>query len=122
MTKQAVFALCLSGGHVLVDFDPRVVGVVVPLDVVPRHNDHHCCLEYGFGMPVPMDGFEVSDRGIKAVLSFNRRAFETFVPWPAVFGIGPSERSSRTMWWEDVPIEVGAVMVPRTQRRPLEVV
>lgn len=43
-------------------------------------------LEYGLDMPVPITDLEITDKGVKATLSFNREPQLTFVPWDAVAG------------------------------------
>jgi hypothetical protein len=72
--------------HLAVSYHPEVV--------LPEHlktpawkaGTEYVHLEYGLDMPVPIVDMEITEKGIKATLSFARVPFTTFVPWDAVEG------------------------------------
>lgn len=47
-------------------------------------------LEYGIDLPKPIPDLEVTEKGIKATLSFACNPEATFVPWEAVKNVGVS--------------------------------
>lgn len=99
--KRKLVVDTMLRGIVQVYFNPVSDGVVVPLHL---RKQKVCMFEYGYGLPVPMNDLLVYDEGIKATLSFDRKPFETFVPWHAVFGIGDGSERIR-VWESSAPTE-----------------
>ena len=51
---------------------------------IPGHPADLNTLDYGLNKPIPIEDFVVDETGIKAILSFNQKPQETFVPWEAM--------------------------------------
>ncbi len=80
-TKPEVFQDLLRAGLVRVYLDGREPGVRLPGKYL---TEKVVILEYGYGLPKPIEGLEVDDYGIRAVLSFDGEKQRTVVPWSAV--------------------------------------
>jgi len=95
-------ALYQHGTLVHVHFDPRTA-------VVPPafRKDARVLLQYGSQLVVPIPDLEVSEEGLRATLSFDRKPFATFVPWDAVRAIG-GEVGNDTIgkMWEPEPAKL----------------
>lgn len=78
-------------------FVRRHPGVAVPAEVsnLSWRGGGTLCLEYGLDMPVPVVDLRVDDRGVGAVLSFDRTPRETHVPWGAVAAVVSGEPPAR---------------------------
>lgn len=85
---------------VLVHFDPRMDGVMIPPHF--RHQPH-LVLQYGHQLAVPIPDLDVGEKGITATLSFQRRPVYTFVPWSAVFMMVSSDQTRGARWDADIP-------------------
>lgn len=100
--KQDVARGLLLRGDLFIHLDPRVPGVVVPLQFRQRFQ---LVLQVGFDMPVPIPDLRVDDAGISGTLSFGRAPFTCMVPWDAVYLL--SDSTGRAMIWPDsVPDEL----------------
>ena len=76
--------LCHNG--VVVAVNVAAAGVVLP----PHLRDRlHVVLNYELDPVVPIPDLEVTAEGVRAMLSFGRQPFATFVPWTAVLAMAP---------------------------------
>jgi len=108
LDKRETFLNLLGEGWVSICLDARSSGVELPehLRVEPR-----LILQYGLNMPVPIADLEITGEGIRATLSFNRTPHNTFVPWPAVYVIMPTDSGKPgILFAEDVPPEMRATL------------
>ncbi len=108
LDKRETFLNLLGEGWVSICLDARSSGVELPehLRVEPR-----LILQYGLNMPVPIADLEITGEGIRATLSFNRSPHNTFVPWPAVYVIMPTDSGKPgILFAEDVPPEMRAAL------------
>jgi len=58
-------------------------------------------LDLGLNMPVPIPDLAITNTGISATLSFNRRPYHCFIPWEAVFCVVGEE--FHIMWPKNLP-------------------
>jgi stringent starvation protein B len=99
LSKIGTFMSLLHAGRVRINLDARRPGVVVPEHL---RAEKALMLEYGRNLPTPIEGLEIDDFGIKAVLSFAGRKSMTFAPWGAVFRIA-DDNDNGGMWVDDMP-------------------
>lgn len=84
--------------HLMVSCRP---GVVLPeLFTSPawRRGEELVRLVYGLDLKIPIERWEIGEKGVGAILSFDRRPRPTYVPWDAVAivqGRWPSEPPAR---------------------------
>lgn len=97
--------LHLLGEHheVSVYLDPRHPDVEVPERFKRLTNVH---LIYGYALVPSIDPLVIDDAGISAILSFSGVKEYTFVPWAAVFAIGPSGYASGFVFPESLPKDI----------------
>lgn len=83
INKRLAFETALDMGKVRVVFDMTLDTVILP-DIARKFSfdGKHLALDYSklFNMPK----FKVTDEGITAVLSFEGKGYDTFIPWAAV--------------------------------------
>lgn len=102
LPKREAMDSLLTQGDVLVQLDPRVAGVSVPLG----YGDQALLvLRIGLEMPIPIPDLEIDEVGIRATLSFDRTPHAVFVPWESVFGL-VTEQGQGLLWTTDVPLEI----------------
>jgi hypothetical protein len=82
--RDTFVALWESGG-VLVGVDGGHPDLIIPAEL----RQTIFTLDYDPNAVVPITGFQISEDGIMATLSFARRDQKTFVPWEAVIGLMP---------------------------------
>jgi len=85
-SKRLAFETLLDQGKVRLLFLLDVEGVVVP-DVAREKSPNGRALALDYSKRFAMPHFEVSDEGVRAVLTFGGRSHMTFVPWDAVVGV-----------------------------------
>lgn len=102
LPKREAMDSLLAQGDVLVQLDPRVAGVSVPLGYGEQAL---LVLRIGLEMPIPIPDLEIDDDGIRATLSFDRTPHAVFVPWEAVFGL-VTEHGQGLLWTTDIPLEI----------------
>jgi len=85
-SKRLAFEALLDRGKVRLLFLLDVEGVVVP-DVARGKSPNGRALALDYSKRFTMPHFEVSDEGVRAVLTFGGRSHMTFVPWDAVVGV-----------------------------------
>lgn len=85
-SKRLAFETLLDQGKVRLLFLLDVEGVVVP-DVAREKSPNGRALALDYSKRFTMPHFEVSDTGVRAVLTFGGRSHMTFVPWDAVVGV-----------------------------------
>jgi hypothetical protein len=87
---------------VFVVFDPRRTGVDCPDEL---RTLSALTFLYGRDVRPPIEGLDVGDGGIAAVLGFVGAARATYVPWSAVFAVSDPKRQHGTWWPEDMPAD-----------------
>lgn len=95
VTKHGVFLDLLRTGLVKVYVDVRASGVRLPAKLL---TERVVVLEYGYNLPVPIQGLEADEFGIRATLSFGREPHSTFLPWSAVQAM--CDRGGYGVAWE----------------------
>lgn len=104
--KRNVLQNLLKGGRdVMVVFDPRRPGTLVPLRF---QRDPVLALNLGYEMAKPIPDLDVADDGIGATLSFGGREEWCFIPWYTVFCVHCD--IGRVMWPDDMPPEAQAAV------------
>lgn len=101
-SKQQLMIHMLEDAWVYVHLDPRRDGVILPDHL---RLEKRLVLQYGYNMPVPIDNFNVDERGISATLSFRRVPCATFIPWAAVFAVTDGDKRT-WVWQEDMPADL----------------
>ncbi len=85
LTKQEVFVRSLNQYPIIsVLIQTNVTGLVLPEHLMKQE---FVVLQYGINLANPIKDLSAGVDGIKATLSFQRKMFETFVPWDAVMMI-----------------------------------
>ncbi len=109
-SKQGVMTRLIAHGQVIVHFDPAHKDTTVPEHLRPASS---VCFAYGYNLVVPIPDLAITEHGISATLSFNRRPQYTFVPWDAVFSMVDCDGEIR-LWPESIP----AAVVEEANRAP----
>ena len=104
-TKKEIFEHLLELEDVMIHLDPRRKGAVLPKRF---RRKSHLLLHIGKVMPIPIPDLEVTDLGIGATLSFNRKPFHCFLPWASIYAVVGKDSSRGMIWSEDLPKEVEA--------------
>lgn len=86
VTIEYAFNHLLCHNGVVVTVNPGAAGVALPLHL---RDQPRVVLTYELEPVVPIPDLEVTDEGVRATLSFERKPFATFVPWGAVLAMGP---------------------------------
>jgi len=102
LSKREAMDSLLAQGDVLLQLDPRLEGVSVPLKFLEQPL---LVLRIGLEMPIPIPDLDIDDLGITATLSFDRTPHAVVVPWDAVFGM-VTEQGQGLLWTADVPVEI----------------
>jgi hypothetical protein len=85
--------------HVDILLDPRVAGVVVPLEWKGRPQMRLAVTEG----PNPVRDLLVTEAGLSGVFSFNGAPFYVHIPWKAIAWMGYGDRG--LVWYEDLPAD-----------------
>jgi hypothetical protein len=112
--KREYFEARLQVGSAFLHLDARRPGVRVPEAFA---DDPHLVLQYGYALKIPIPDLRVTEWGVRATLSFQRRPLMTAVPWSAVFAIHGDDGEGR-IWRQDMPPDLdragaGAEGTPR---------
>jgi stringent starvation protein B len=107
--KQTLLAY-LERGVAMVHLDARRPGVSVPQQYA---QEAHLRLNLSYRYSIR--DMEISDKDVRATLSFGGRPFHCLMPWEAVFGI-TSHDGDGQVWPEDLPAEVMRSMAEREER------
>lgn len=75
------------GGTKIIVLNPLFPGIIVPGHL----RSGTFILMYDACPVVPIPDLRLTDLGIEATLSFDRSPHETFVPWEAIDGMGPTQ-------------------------------
>lgn len=67
--------------------DPKVEGVVLPLNLMK--SDEPVAIQLGLNLANPIKDFFMGSDGITGTLSFSRVPFKVFLPWDSIVGMGP---------------------------------
>lgn len=97
--KRLAFNDAIEHGLVRITFDPSHKDATVPEHLRAQT---HVVFQYGYGLVVPIPDLLVTEHGVSATLSFNRRPAYTFVPWSAVFALTDESGHVET-WGSDAP-------------------
>jgi hypothetical protein len=103
--RRVFHALYETGDAVLVGFDARADGVVLPRAV---QRQSLVWLQYGKRLAVPIGGLRLGAEGLSAILSFERKPRKTFIPWGAVKSIVTRDQKHGVAWREAVATEGSA--------------
>ena len=107
--KRDALQRLLDQGPAMLHLDPRVEGVVAPGDLragpVLRLK-----LSWHFAHPLSLD-----DEGVSQTLTFPSGACFCFVPWEAIFAMGPAERPPDWIWPSDLPPEMRDLLASAAQ-------
>jgi hypothetical protein len=94
----------LDDGLVMIHLDPRPADVIVP----PQFKSQPMLrlnLAWGFNLPA----LDIDERGVYAVLSFNRVNFGCTIPWSAIFAMTwPDQEHDGYVWPDCAPPELQA--------------
>ena len=94
----------LDDGLVMIHLDPRPADVIVP----PQFKTQPMLrlnLAWGFNLPA----LDIDERGVYAVLSFNRVNFGCTIPWSAIFAMTwPDQEHDGYVWPDCAPPELQA--------------
>lgn len=110
LPKKEFFRTLVEGGpSVMVHFDPRKPGVVVP----PQFkNQPQLILEVGYRTTPRIEDLEFEGEAIMCTLSFRRVPFLCRMPWDAIFALVNKQTGQGMVWADDVPPEIAAQMAP----------
>jgi stringent starvation protein B len=114
--KLQTFTEMFQTGRLIgVYLDPRLDSVNVP----DRYR-HMPALKLHFGMhlPIPVNHLEVSELGIKAILSFDHAPAGCFLPWKSVFAMLFEDNHSGMEWPQNQPDDI--TITPPESRPPPE--
>lgn len=99
---DALNKLLRSHPLVLVQFDARAEGVIVP----PQYREApDLVLSLGLNLPIPIRDLYIDGKEWRATLSFGDEFFFCVVPWPAVYLI-TTDTGYGCAWDDAVPPEV----------------
>lgn len=99
--KKSLMEGFLASGYVQVFLDPRKPGVVLPASYLKMT---HLRLDYGSQLLTnPAYSISLDAEGIRAMLSMNGMATDTFVPWSAVFYLEHPSFGA-VVWKADEPV------------------
>lgn len=105
--KLRVFSELVDEGTVMVTFDARQEGVLVPAE----HSDN-LRLNLNFCHLFEIPDFDYDVRGVRASLSFGGRDFYCEVPWHAVYMMRSHVRNDFAVFPASLPEEVLATIPP----------
>lgn len=102
--NDALLELLATHYSVFVHVDTRKPGVIVPDKL---KGQPQVAFQLGLDLkPTPVRHLRVEDEGWSATMTFNRRQFDCFVPWEAVWAIIGEETGIGAHWPADIPLEV----------------
>lgn len=111
-----LLALLEQFAEVYVHFDTRLPEVDVPLQF---RGKSALAFRYGYNLYPVIPSLDIDNEGIAAHLSFAGLGHYTFIPWSAVFGIGPDPE--HTFLYRDAfPAELTAASLGLTERPQLQ--
>lgn len=91
----------LLGGYAKVVLDPRMEGVLLPLELCQRT---HLNVNYGEDLTVPTTELVLTNEGISSLMSFLEvGSVHTFVPWASIFLMAGD--NAHASWPEAMPDE-----------------
>lgn len=104
--KARYAAEVIATDRLMVHFDPRMAGVVVPREVNAFRESAVGNIEVGHDLPRPIPDLRVDEHGVRATLSFGELGLRPVdIPWAAVFALAPSSRGEGMVFLSDVPPE-----------------
>ncbi len=116
LSRREVLERLLSVGQLDVVLDTEASGVIVP-----KNLQGVIMLQLGLDMAVPIE-FDLGVTGIHVLLSFDRRPYQCFIPWPAISMIGLTDRGQAVFWGLPDEVDVDADTAAPAPKPTLRVV